>query len=294
MAINLFGKGQKENGKKGYLAVPENMYDAPFADIIACMDPRQLEDAVAYAFDDIVVRHREADDFRYLRQFPSWVSLFGEKLEEIMYQHLEHLSDFKKILEYFPEFTTDVYEFLIETYIHKETACFDSLPDEINIIDDILIPISDLEKYQNYHFNVIRDRAIEMMDAAETYTEMWDILWAYETYFDMPREQFNEFIQEIFQDFVNSYDEYDSVISKIPVIYTCEDYAMLSDFFRDAEGYWYFMDHLPILITSSGLDMYTMMIKILGPVKEVLALHDYCAEFLPPDTDVSDVIHIKD
>lgn len=282
---------KKNSGKKGYLAVPEDMINAPFADIIACMDPRHLEDAVAYDFDKIML-HRSADDFRYLRQFPRWISLFGEKLDDIMFG-LEQVKDFKKIITYFPEYIQDVYEFLIDSYINKDDY-LDDVGDEIDIINDILIPMSDLEKYQNYHFSVIRKRSLEILDAADTYAEMWDILWAYETYFDMPRNHFEEYIQESFMDFVKGYNEYDLAVKNTPVIFHSEDYEILSDFMKDAEAYWYLMDSLPWLISQSGLDMYIMMIKTLGPVKEILDLHDYCVEFIGPDSNLENIFHMEE
>lgn len=271
----LFKKNDSNYGKKGFLAIPETMYDAPFANIIACMDPDYLEDAVLYDFDKIIP-HRKADEYRYFRMYPSWISLFGEKLHEIMCNHIEHFCDFKKIIEYFPEYVVDVYEFLIESYI-----MLDNITQEMDIIEDVLIPIADLERYQNHYFPVIRKRALELLEASESYTVMWDMLQVFEQYYDMPRKIFNDYLEQSFVDLIINFNEKDWVRHNCAVIYGEEDYHILSEAFKDRETYEFFMNNLPRLIIDNGLDLYTMLIKILGPNKEVLALHDYCAQFMP-------------
>lgn len=271
----------KGAGKKGYLDVPAFMYGAPFSDIIACMDPMYLEDSVAANFENIFFDHN-VEDYKYLRLYPSWMKLLAENLETIMISYLHNLKEYKKLIELFPEFSAQIYEFLLDEYIHKDDFDDKDVGKEIDIIDDVLIPMSDLERYQGYYFPIIRQIGVEILDACDTYAEMWDILWALENYFDIPRKQYKEIINSHFEDFVYSYSRHNSAINCEPAIYNLDDFGILNEFIRDQKAYWYFMDCLPRLIIDSGLDLYTILIKLLGPVKEVVDLHDYCAEFISP------------
>ena len=108
-------------GKKGYLAVPEEMFNAPFADIMACMDPMYLEDSVATEFDNIFFG-RNIEDYKYLRIYPSWMKLLAENLETIMISFVHDLKSYKKLIELFPEFSAQIYEFLLDEYIHKDVV----------------------------------------------------------------------------------------------------------------------------------------------------------------------------
>lgn len=279
----FWSRKKEYDGKKGYLAIPEEMFDAPFEDIIACMDPSYLVDAVCLEFDNIFC-NRKFEDYRYLRLYPRWMNLLAGELDTVLYHYVEKLEDCKKLIQYFPEFASHIYEFLIDEYICNQSIPGDcSVGDEIDIVNDVIIPISDLERYQCYHFSSIRKRELEILDICDSYSEMWDIIWAFETYLDIPREHFQEYLVSCFQGFIEGYDEHYYAEKNTPAIYGSEDFEALKHFIRDAEAYWYLMDRAPNLIMENGLDFYTMLVKVLGPAKEVLDLHDYCSEFVSKD-----------
>lgn len=275
-------KKRDYDGKKGYLAVPEEMFKAPFADIMACMDPMYLEDAVCADFDNIF-KNRSVDDFRYIRLYPRWMNLLAEKLDDVFIYCFTKLSDFKKFIKLFPEFTYEVYEFMINEYIYGSDYDTDGIKDELNIVDDVIIPISDLERYQGYHFSSIREKGVAILDTCDSYSEMWDIIWAFETYLEVPREYYHDYLTFYFYEFVDSFDEHYYAINNTPAIYGSEDFETLKGFIKDAEAYWYLMDKAPKLVMENGLDFYTMLIKVIGPVKEIIDLHDFCAEFISSD-----------
>ena len=278
MALNVFSK-RKEAArvKKNCLSIPENLYTEPFDQIIASMDPFYLEDAVVYDFEKILP-HRLAEDYRFFKLYPSWLDLIKRHLDDILSQFAD-MDDFKTFLIFFPEHSQEVYEYLLEQYLVNPNFI-----DGICMVDDILIPMADLERYQNYHFFIVREWAIDILDVTSTYGEIWDILQVLEQYFDMPREYFETYLQQEFKKTVNSFDEQNSS----DVFYGIEDIETLKDFFKDEEAYCTFMDYLPTLIAHCGISLYAMMVKLLGPVKEVLDLHDYCAEFLPNEVEVND------
>ena len=277
-----FGFKKKDyDAKKGHLAIPEEMFQAPFADIMACMDPMYLEDAVCSEFDNIF-KNRKIDDFKYLRLYPSWMSLLAKKLDDIFIYCFKKMSDFKKFIKFFPEFTYEVYEFLINEYIYGSDYD-DGIEDKIDIVNDVIIPISDLERYQSYHFSSIREKDLYILDTCDSYSEMWDIIWAFETYLGIPREHYHDYLVFCFDEFVDSFDEHHYAMNSFPAIYDSDDFEVLKEFIRDAEAYWYLMDKAPKLIMENGLDLYTMLIKVIGPIKEIIDLHDFCSEFISPE-----------
>ena len=265
----LFKKNSEPKAQKNCLAIPENMYAAPFEDIIACMDPQYLKDAVIFDFAKLLP-YRSLRDYRFFRMYPEWENLFSEHLEEILCE-FTHVGDFHVIVKLFPEHATEIYEFLLEQYLLTSDTW---ISENISVIDDILIPMADLERYQYGKFDIVRNRCLEILDATNSYAELWEILQIFDQYFDMPRDYFNEYLQNEFKEFVDSYMENG-------MDYPVDDYEALAEFFMDCEAYQFFMDNLPELMEECGIMLYAILIQLLGSNKEVIQLHDCCKELYP-------------
>jgi len=280
MALGIFKNRKEQSMSRNCLAIPENMYDAPFEEIIACMDKDFLEDAVSFDFEKILP-YRKAEEYRLFREFPKLRALFCEHLEEIMNQ-FENIQDFKTIIDDFPGCAYDIYRYLLTEYISCDCCSYSQLEDRIDIIDDVLIPVADLEKYHHSKLEDVREHALEILDAADNYAEMWDIIYVFEQYFDIPREYFHDYLQLEFDELVQCYDRAEDKNTDLELFhYDFEDYRMLLDFFMDREAYEFFMNQVPHLIVNNGLEFYTLLIRVLGePIHEVVKLHDYCAEFI--------------
>lgn len=278
MAFALF---KKSNQNQKCLDIPENMINAPFDQIIACMDHKYLEDAVSSHFEDILP-YLCSEEYAYLRLYPSWMKLLSEHLEELM-ESFDTTQDFRELITAFPEFAPSIYEFLFQEFLADSNAF------SLSIADDVLIPMADLEKYQGAHFPIVRKYALEIMKRiqSESYANFWDILQIFEQYFDMPREEFKEFLHnDIFNDILDAYenilaigeDDGDDDV----FFYYDEDIQDLKGIFMDSETYVFFMDKLPHFLKINGIEFYAMLIKILGPLPEIVSLHDACAEIANP------------
>lgn len=280
----LFGKWFDNNDNKNALAVSPELYDAPFEKIMASVDPLYLEDSVAFNFSEII-KHRSVDEFRFFRLYKSWMDLVGQNLEDILYS-FSSFNEFKTFLSHFPEHAEAIYEFLLDKYLHEiqdeNTKEQSEFVNEVSIVDDLLIPMSDLERYQAYHFSFVRKRSVEILDCSKDYAELWCILQTFEAYFDMPREYFEEYVKDDIETFIQD-TEAEGISSGKWLYYDVEDMEMFSEFFMDEEAYYIFMDNLKELLNDCGFALYSTLIKIIGPVKELTDLYGECAEFKEND-----------
>ncbi|MBQ9314125.1 MAG: hypothetical protein IJ220_03865 [Clostridia bacterium] len=303
MALGFFKKNAENTLAKNHLDIPENKYDAPFDVIIASMDPEFLEDAVASHFDDLLP-YRTANELRYFRLYSSWHKLFIQNFHEVLNHFATNgdYMDFVEIIKLFPEYAPEVYEFLLNEYTSKDLLS-STVGDKLNVTDDVLIPMADIEKYQSevyhHHFDIVRKDAIDILDSADNYAEIWDILQVFEQYFDMPREMFSDFLHEIFEEeiagtfekksFTPTYQDEESR-------FDFEECDILNDMFMDLEAYEYIMDRLPTIMHRGGIGVYEIFVILLGKNLEVEKAHDFCHEFITDEqfpTLVGDTVIIK-
>lgn len=270
--------------KKNYLDIPENMYDAPFEKIINCMDPKYLEDAVDSNFDKIILS-RKSDELRFFKMYHSWHKIFLQHFNEILVHFAEEGSyaDFQNIINYYPELAPDVYEFLLKEYIWDFGS---PVGKALDVINDVLIPMSDIERYQDqvYHhrFDIVREFAEDIISATNYYSEMWDLFQVFEQYFDISREYFSDIIHEQIEteilytfkksNFVPTYD------CDSPFIY--EECETIVDIFKDRESYELVMNELPKIMAKGGLGIYQVFTTVLGNNAEVEDARTFCPEFI--------------
>ena len=275
----MFGFGKSK--VKGHLDVPEELYDAPFPEIIASVNPQYLEDAVIYCFNDILP-HRKPEEYHFFRMYDSWAKMFVNRIEDILLS-VDSIDGFKQIATHFPEVVSDVYEFILNEWIYKYDSQSAQIINGLSITDDVLIPMSDYERYQYTRFPIVREKALDILGEAKNMKELWDILQVFDQYFDMSRASFEIFLRDdVFIPFIDSFNYNDYVIED-DFCFDGDDIAALKEFFEDQEAYNEFMNDLPDLIKGSGLELYTLLIKVLGPNKEVIRLHDSCREFFPDE-----------
>lgn len=288
MALGFFKKSNKdvpEVPKKNCLDIPEDMYDAPFSAIIACMDPKYLENAIASNFDKILP-HRTSNELRYFKIYPDLYKLFLEKFDDVKYFFADNGSyaDFKTIIEIFPELAPEIYEFLLQEFLDKDIIS-SSIVNSLNIADDILIPMSDIERYQDqvyhHHFDIVRENIIEILYMVDYYDELWDVIQVFEQYFDIPRKYFDDFVNEQIKEEIDStFKVHNFMPTYDNELCDYEESDMLYDIFMDSQAYNLIMNELPSIMAKSGLGMYQVFANVLGRNKELEKAHDFCPELI--------------
>lgn len=265
---------EKRNDKQHYFNVKvESMFDSPFQDIVGSIPEEYVEEAVAENFH-LLLSHMELNEFRYLKLYPSWKKMLCQNLTFVMEDLAKE--DFKDFLEMFPEYSPEIYEFLFE-----EMAIYDDFSYPLDVVEDVLLPMAYLEKWGNCHFPMVHeimDRAPYFLSAVATehgYAKMWDVLYVLENEFDIPHEAFVDELYEMFQEFVDNF--------RLPPMtharhnYSNHEMKRLSEFFRDREAYEFFR--------KSGLELYTLLIKLMGPYRDMMRLYAHCIEFHPDEVD---------
>lgn len=211
---------------------------------------------------------------RAARNRQKFLKDLDERLDEI--QDVEEL---KEIIEIVPEHSGEIYE----TLLHKFLFGFGENilpPEDVDFLEDILVPMADYERYKYYYFSDVRKYMSLLLEFADANLMLWDVVYVLENGFNIPHKQIETNIHWIMKDHILDFSKWLMIKSK-PESFTFdnEDLEEIKYLFKDKEGYDTFMDSLPEVLGNGGLELYTILIKLLGKNPEVMKFYNYCIEF---------------
>lgn len=235
-------------------------------DVINSTRIEDLEELVIRNFSEIL-HCSTCDEYHYFLMYKSWKSLFIKHSLEV-FEELADFEDFETLVNYFPELESDVYRFLLNGCINNSFSKY--LRNQIYIPTDILFPMVYMERYYGIKFPEIHEKVEEIIDSATTYSEFYAIISFFENELDIP----NEVLKPIVDKFLN-----EDIERWTSGKATSDDFSYLPDFFRSREAYDHFMNELCIIFSIYGLNLYTYLVKHIGPLPEIISREHYCYEF---------------
>lgn len=194
-------------------------------------------------------------------------SVIVKNFEELLECNCELYYDYMLMIEYFPELADMVYE-----YMFKVVVVDGDDENNIELINDVLIPMADLETYQNCYFKCVREKYEEILRyvAASSYTDLFEAYEVLSEGFGVSKELMDLVVENIIDgqlvewkfDGNRVIDEYD-----------------LRDFFVFPYAYEVFMNNLPELLHNKGLRLYATLVSVLGLCGEVVQHQECCYEY---------------
>lgn len=207
-------------------------------------------------------------NYHYFLMYNSWKALFLENAE-IAFEKQQYLHAFKSIIKDFPELEVSVYEYLLDGCIADSFDC--NLRNEINISDDILIPLSHIERSCGTYFSYIREDYKEILESTTTFDDFYAVAAVLNNEFDIPEAALQPIVDETISETIDAW------LSKE---LNYENFESLIGFFQHREAYEAFMDNIYELFTVHGLSLYCFLIKAVGPRPEILEHEYFCYEFI--------------
>lgn len=213
------------------------------------------------------LRDLEVDDLKFFRFDAHIYSVIIKNFEKLIKSNCMFFNDFELMREYFPEIADMVYEYMFKVVVIDGGVLYN-----INLIDEVLIPMADLETYQNCYFNCIREKYEEILrhEAVFSYKHLFDV-------YEVLSERFGV-----------SKDLMDLVIENIIDCQLVEwkfdgnrqiDKEELENFFVFPYAYEVFMNNLPELLHNKGLKLYATLISLRGLCDEVVRYQKCCYEY---------------
>lgn len=241
----------------------------------------KLRENVVIANFDNIVKDSYYEDIQYFSVFNSWRELIGKYFEDFMKLMGENYNYFISFSKIFPEYTNRVYEYLLSMIINGQFD-FSYYVEDFSLINHILEPMADIEKYSSYYFSIIRDNVERILDLTCSYSESNDVASFLIKEFDIPVDSIDKFVNEDTTIFINNilrifcprkYDE--RIFSEIP-----ELIEILKDFLASSnKAYYDFLDNLPLLIDKCGIFLYATLITVIGPIPELTKYESLCYDY---------------
>lgn len=239
-----------------------------------------LENIIITNFDNII-KDASAEDLQYFSTYDSWRALIEKYFEDFMELLDRKYDNFILFIKTFPEYSNKAYEYMLSMILKEEPAgynFFSNSKSKFDLINDVLEPMSCIEKYTGYFFNIIRDNVRSIMSWPSTFSEMYAIADFLVEEFDVSTSM----IDEIITDKTNILTSYlielfskphniNDAFSEAP-----ELIETLTNFFCSSKAYYQFMDNLPYLLDRCGIVLYAILITILGPIPELTKYESLC------------------
>lgn len=210
-------------------------------------------------------------DLNYLTYFDSWRRKINENSETAIQTALSFKDGVPKFIQLFPELTTEVYEYVLEkTLTNDENVWTFTDSDNFDFIDSILKPMADLEKYQGCYFKIIREKVSEVLKYLCYHGQYVSLYHAT----NLLTEEFN--IPEV--EVACIYQKY--LCNSVETVCQLLDVASLAHLLCIAEAYDYILGNLPYLLSEYGISLYSILLKLLGPVPAITSKEFCCKEYL--------------
>lgn len=236
------------------------------SEVISNTRVEDLEELVIRNFKDIL-NVSKSNEYYNFTMYQSWRELFCSFSAEV-FEDLVNYYEFEEIIKNFPELEADVYTFLINGIINSEID-YDLLS-QINIAEDLLIPMSHMESYRGVFFPQIRDSFRVILNETTTITDFYAIASALEIYYDISPEVLKEILDNYINDEINFW-----LSAKVDP----SDFDSLINLFYHGDAYDSFMERLYEILPIHGMDLYAFLIKKIGPEHEILESQFFCYEF---------------
>ena len=226
-----------------------------------------IEPFVIQHFNEIL-DNSSSNEYVFFTLYDSWRKLFVKNYRFILVLSTD-LTNYKIISEHFPEVANDVYDYLFrECIIRKSTR----LSNEIDIATDLLQTMAYFERYYECSFPEVRKYVNEILEATQYYAEFYNTIQILENDFDIPMSIMEPTIK------TTIHSEIQAWISKEDrTSHDCEN--TLTDFFANSYAYDYFMTNLSEILQVHGIELYAKLIKLLGPIPELIDKQFDCFEF---------------
>lgn len=261
--MNFRSHFRKRKAKRQF---PKGIEHQNLSSVISSVPSNYLENFVIDNYDSIL---KNSDSYEYYRfkRFPSWKKMFVEK-SKMIFEMQENFCDFENIIEEFPELEADVYTYLLDDILNSNPGY--ELRDQINIAEDLLIPMAHMESYCGVFFPQVRKFYRQIINTTTTIHDFYAVIAALEIYFDIPTEELNDIVDNYIKDEINLW-----LSQKVDT----GDFCALLCFFYSSNAYDTFMKKLYDIFAMQGLDLYKFLIENIGPNVEILE-HEYdCYEF---------------
>lgn len=240
-----------------------------------------LEETVLLNYAEIVDEIKY-EDISFISTYASWRRKIPEYFENFMYL-LDHtkFENFANFINMFPEYSSLVYEYILKCMLGEgNIAYIIDFGHGFDLVDDLLQPMADLEKYQGCYFSCIREYAVDILDYADTYPLMYEAGELLIEEFGISENLVNKIIDDTTDDYIHYM--YECLSNNVTTAFqTSSDiFETLNDIFVSSKAYNRFMDTLPTLLTSCGIVLYSILLCLLGPVPELVNNQSLCSEYL--------------
>lgn len=239
-----------------------------------------LENVVITNFGNIV-KDLRFNDVHYLSTYASWRRSISQNFEELIKSFNNEFDNFVAFANMFPEYATRIYEYLIIAIAENKPECYHLLNYGLwNLIDDVLCPLADIEKYQYYYSLALRDNVEGLLKNAETVSIMYETADFLVEEFDISAHTVNSIIDantdKVIDEILTAMDSSEGDSEQFDnAQYVTE---ILQNFFDSPRAYYRFMDNLPELLSKCGIVLYAILVKILGPAPELIKCEPMCYE----------------
>lgn len=238
-----------------------------------------LEEVVLSNYSDIVGEIK-LEDVKFMTTYVSWRRKISEHFKTFMYLMDGEFDNFVDFANTFPEYAPSVYEYIFLCILGESENDYGiTCTSDFDLIQDLLQPMADFEKYQGYYFECIRKYAVSILDYAENCKLMYDVA-------NLLNEDFG-ISTSLIDTAINI--EADSCIDYISECLTKNPHSsyqnstlifeILNDLFGSSKAYNRFMNELPDLLETCGIVLYSILLCLLGPIPELVSKQSLCVEY---------------
>lgn len=232
-----------------------------------------VEDAVYENMIDILQdSNLRLIDLNYLTYFGSWRQKVCDNFEIAIQTVLSFQNGVESFIQLFPELTFQTYECLLNKILADDKEVWNIVDkDDFDFIDTILKPMADLEKYQGCYFKIVREKASEI--------------------FTYLRVRGGKYISMYYtacvliEDFKISQDEVIELFKRqlyeaVETVCKLFDSDGLSRLLAIEEAYDYILENSHFLLAEHGIQLYSLLITLLGPIPEIVSKEFCCKEYI--------------
>lgn len=233
------------------------------------------------------------DEIKKLMKIDFFKKYVHENLD-IFFANLANKFSMDKFKECLPELLSDFYSYFVKQVFYH----FDDNPNfmveywhyiDENYATEVLQPMADLEQ-NGYHFPEVRRHYAYLLYAADSMEDMYYIADILVEHFDIPKASVDKVLSKIIekeiQDELNCQYYYDQNACQVCVYaYTCNkpdshflEEKYISNLLMHPLGYEIYMNHLHSFLKRYGLNLFKLLIDILGPVPELIDAIGFCYE----------------
>lgn len=188
----------------------------------------------------------------YFKTTPSLEKFFIENAEQLFSQ-ISYYIDFEEILYTFPCLAQKIYEYYIKNFLcNGDLVYSDELP-------SILLEMADYEKFENIHFDIIREKYLEILDTIHSYKDFYMCSEILKENFNIDAQAIENIVDEEINCFI------DELLTNKP--FMLHDHVSATDireFLYNKKAYEKFMDNLYCILKTNNLYFAAHVVEIFG------------------------------